>query len=370
MARRILHIVSAMNRGGAETLLMNVYRNLDRQMLQFDFVSHREECCDYDEEIEALGGRIYKIKSLGNQGPIGYIHELKKIMSGADYAAVHSHMDYQSGFPALSAKLAGIPIRICHSHSSSWPKGSGMKAGFMLRAMKAVIRYSATDYRACSNEAAQFLFGSSSKTRLLYNAIDLNAYENTSLQTRNKVRQELNIPAGSLMIGHVGTFSTSKNHRFLLQLLREMLMKGKKAVLVLVGEGALRPAIELEASQMGLHANIRFLGTRADVPSLMSCFDVFVFPSQFEGFGIAVLEAQAAGTPCVVSDAVPKLTDMGLGLIQYIGLDKSYEQWSESIDKALASTKPDRQTIHHKMSQKGFDIKQNLKQWLQMYGVS
>ncbi len=118
--KRVLHFVSAMNRGGTETLLMNVYRNIDRSQVQFDFVSHRYDKCDYDDEIESLGGKVYRIASLGESGPLIYIQEIKKILKGTTYIAVHSHTDFQSGFPALSAKLSGVNKRICHSHSNQW----------------------------------------------------------------------------------------------------------------------------------------------------------------------------------------------------------------------------------------------------------
>src|SRR5665647_859079 len=141
MTHRILHVVSAMNRGGAETLLMNVYRNIDRCKIQFDFVSHRMEKCDYDDEITSLGGRIFRIPSLGQTGPLTYIIKLKKIMTQTNYIAVHSHTDYQSGFAAIAAKMAGIKKRICHSHSNNWARGDGLKARITLKAMQSLIRY-------------------------------------------------------------------------------------------------------------------------------------------------------------------------------------------------------------------------------------
>ena len=128
--KRVLHIVSAMDRGGAEALLMNVYRNIDREMVQFDFVSHKSEESDYDKEIIALGGTIHRISSLGQLGPLAYMKELVKVMSSNRYVAAHAHTDYQGGFVAIAAKIAGIKIRICHSHSNNWPMGSGVKGKF------------------------------------------------------------------------------------------------------------------------------------------------------------------------------------------------------------------------------------------------
>jgi glycosyltransferase EpsF len=374
MIHNVLHVVSAMNRGGAETLLMNVYRNIDRDKIQFDFVTHRIEACDYDDEITLLGGRIFRIPSLGQTGPLSYINELKKIMTQTNYTAVHSHTDYQSGFAALAAKLAGIKKRICHSHSSNWGRGDSLKARMTLKAMQILIRYAATDYCACSVEAARFLFGpslaDSEKIHVMKNGIEINRFSKLEPDCQRDVKQELNIPPESIIIGHVGTFSLSKNHIFLLKVLKQMTEEGKDVVAVLVGDGLLKTGIEDEAEKMGIFNRIRFLGVRADIPRLMRAFDVFVFPSVFEGFGIVTLEAQCSGTPCVVADAVPRLTDMGAGLIDFVGLHEGPAVWSQQINKALYVEKPDQNTIINKIARRGFDIRQNIHDWLNIYGVS
>lgn len=363
-----------MNRGGAETLLMNVYRNIDRSKVQFDFVSHRMEKCDYDDEITSLGGKIFRIQSLGQSGPLTYTNELKKIMRNTDYAAVHSHTDYQSGFAALAGKMTHIKKRICHSHSNNWGKENSLKQRLTLKAMRTLIRFAATDYCACSEEAAGFLFGSSAadngKTSILKNGIELNRFTNVEPELPMTIKQELNIPSHSKIIGHVGTFSPSKNHVFLLKILKQMTVEGIDVFAIMVGDGSLRRDIEAEARYMGIFNRIRFLGVRADIPRLMKSFDVFVFPSLFEGFGIVTLEAQCAGTPCVVADTIPKLTDMGVDLVNYVSLDESLETWSSQIEKAMFMEKPELNMIVNNIRSRGFDIKQNIDNWLDMYGVS
>ncbi|MEX2461037.1 MAG: glycosyltransferase family 1 protein [Paenibacillaceae bacterium] len=374
MIHRILHVVSAMNRGGAETLLMNIYRNIDRCKIQFDFVSHRIEMCDYDDEITSLGGRIFRIPSLGQTSPLAYINELKKIMTQTKYTAVHSHTDYQSGFAALAAKMAGIKKRICHSHSNNWARGGGLKSRITLKAMQTLIRYTATNYCACSLEAARFLFGSSlvdkGKTHVMKNGIEIYRFSNLEPDCQSSVKQELNIPSESKIIGHVGSFSPSKNHAFLLKVLKQMTDEGKDMVMVLVGVGSLRSDVEAEANKMGIYDRIRFLGMREDIPRLMKAFDVFLFPSIFEGFGIVTLEAQCSGTPCVVADTVPKFTDMGVGLINFVSLNETFETWSRQINNALWLERPDHKIIMDKVIRRGFDIRQNIHEWLDIYGVS
>jgi glycosyltransferase EpsF len=369
--QKILHIVSAMDRGGAETLLMNVHRNLDRSKIQFDYVSHRQDTCDYDDEIASLGGTVHRIPSLGRLGPLAYMKELKKIIAKTNYTAVHAHTDYQGGIAALAAKRAGIAKRICHSHSSNWKKGGGgLKAGMLLAALRAVIQYSATDYCACSTDAARFLFGeaNTNKVRLLKNGIDINQFIH-STRTGDEVRQELNIAPDTKIIGHIGKFSESKNHRFLLRVLKKMLEQGKDVNAVLAGDGPLKQGIAEEAQRLGIQNQIRFLGVREDIPRLMRAFDVFVFPSIFEGFGIVTLEAQGSGTPCIAADTVPGTTDLGLGLMSFIGLDQPLETWTKAIDEAFLIERPDVKQIRSRFLSSGFDIKQNIDQWMNVYGL-
>ncbi|MCL6572368.1 MAG: glycosyltransferase [Bacillus sp. (in: Bacteria)] len=370
--KRVLHIVSGLERGGAETLIMNVYRNIDRTQVQFDFIVHLARKGDYEDEIIKMGGKIYKIPSLGQLGAFSYTKELAKIMRSFPYIAVHSHTDYQGGFSALAAKICGIENRICHSHSNNWPKGNGVKARFTLKILKILIKLFATSYCSCSKEAAQFLFGENmiakSKVNILKNGIDLSQYSSIDPNSKRSVIDEFYLHGDVKIIGHVGHFSDSKNHMFILNVLKKLLEKDNRFVALLVGEGPLKSQIEMEGIRLGISEYVRFLGVRTDIPRLMKSFDVFLFPSIFEGFGIVVLEAQSAGTPCVVSDSVPKTTDMGLNLVSYVGLDKKIEIWIEEIHKALNLDKLEDKKIYNKMLTSGFNIKENVPNWLSLYG--
>ena len=166
--KRVLHIVSSMGRGGAETLIMNIYRNIDRRKVQFDFITHSQGNGDYDDEIKTMGGKIHCIPSLGNIGPFNYLKRLVALMSANDYIAIHAHTDYQSGFPALAAKICGIKNRICHSHSNNWLKNKGIKEWLILKNLQVMIRFSATKFCSCSEEAAEFIFGKSNNKQSAY----------------------------------------------------------------------------------------------------------------------------------------------------------------------------------------------------------
>ncbi|MFE9077412.1 glycosyltransferase family 1 protein [Bacillus mobilis] len=370
--KRVLHIVSAMDRGGAETLLMNVYRNIDREIVQFDFVSHKSEESDYDKEIIALGGKIHRISSLGQLGPLSYIKELVKVMSDNQYVAVHAHTDYQGGIVAIAAKIAGIKIRICHSHSNNWPMGSGIKGKVLLSFLRTVITYVGTNYCACSVESARFLFQKNidnSKVKIMKNAIDINQFVNVNIQDDNTVRDEFNIPVEKKVIGHIGRFSESKNHIFILKVFNEVLKYDPNFMLVLVGDGPLKNSIELESKRLGIYEKVRFLGVRKDIPRIIRMFDVFLFPSLFEGFGIVALEAQCAGVPCVVANTITKNVDMGLGIISFVSLDENLKIWSVEIQRVLEKEKLNTEIIADTISKLGFDIKSNIPEWLLLYGL-
>lgn len=367
---RVLHIVSSMDRGGAETLIMSIYRNINRDAVQFDFITHTTEKNDFEVEILQLGGRIYKIPSLGQAGPFLYIKNLRAIMKNETYKAVHIHTDFQGGFPALAAKISGIKKRICHSHSNSWPRGNRSLHKVSLKILQSLIKSSATDYCSCSKEAGEFLFGNSEKVNILKNGIDINYFANIDDINKTKLLDELNLPKSAIMIGHVGRFSSSKNHKFILMLLKKLLENDKRFFLLLAGDGPLRSQVEEEAAELKIMEHIRFLGVRDDIPKLMNRFDVFLFPSRFEGFGIVTVEAQSSGTPCVVSDTVPKSTDMGLGLVSYVSLNESIDVWCQKINDALLIERPNKNTIIEKISQQGYSIQENIKDWLNLYGVS
>ncbi|WP_226526471.1 glycosyltransferase family 1 protein [Metabacillus niabensis] len=371
--KRVLHVVSAMNRGGAETLLMNVYRNIDRTKLQFDFISHRREACHYDYEIESLGGKVFQIASLGKVGPISYVRELKRIIEKNEYVAVHAHTDYQCGFPVLAAKLSGVEKRIAHSHSNNWGLGNSLKSKIKLRALQMLIKKNTNHYCACSKEAGQFLFGGDEieqkRIKVLKNGIDVTRFSSQNFEDYFSVRNEIEIPNDAKILGHVGTFSESKNQIFVLKILKNLLENRKDIYTVFVGEGPLKKKIEFEAKRLQIEDNVKFLGVRSDISRLMNAFDVFLFPSIFEGFGIVTIEAQSLGIPCIVSDRVTTKTDVGVGLIKYLSIEKDNEEWLKEINNAFTLKRPTQEIITRNISELGFDIKDSIPEWLALYDI-
>lgn len=366
--RRVLHVVSALERGGAEMMIMDVYRRIDHGELQFDFVSHGLKEGEFEAEIRQLGGKVFRITSLGRAGPALYIKTLVSIMKDGQYDAVHVHTDFQGGVVAFAAFLSKVKIRICHSHCTSWNRREyGMQA-LGLKALKGMIHMFANQYCACSGEAGRFLFGENFRDlKIMNNTVDITSYQSLNEVDRQVERKKMGIPLEDLIIGHVGRFSESKNQSFILSLLQHLHHRGVKASAIFVGDGPLKQEIEIEAERLGVEKSVHFLGIQPDIPKWMYLFDVFVFPSLFEGFGIAALEAQCAGTPCIVSDRVPAAVDTGVGLVTYLGLEEPIENWADAIMDTASLQKPSLSGIHDQFLQNGFDVENSVRQWAKLY---
>lgn len=349
---QVLHVVTHMNRGGLETMLMNYYRNIDRSRLQFDFLVHREKRADYDDEIESLGGRIYRLPPL-NPFDIKYRKQLQQFFfDHPKYKIVHSHIDCMSAIPLKAAKKAGVPVRIAHSHSISQDKD----VKYLLKLFyKGFIAKNATHLMACGQQAGEWMYGKRN-FHILNNAIDAKQYS-FDHETYCAERAELGVRPDDVLVGHVGRFSPPKNHDFLIDVFAECVNMKPKAKLILVGDGNLRPGIEEKVRRLGLEASVIFTGVRSDVAKLMQAMDVFVFPSIYEGLPLTVVEAQAAGLPCLISDAVPiecKKTD----LVQQIPLSEGAQAWAAAVMHVAGTQRRD---TYKEIKAGGYDIIENAR---------
>ena len=353
--KRVLQVVTHMNRGGLETMLMNYYRQMDRSRVQFDFLTHREGEKDYDAEIRALGGRIYHVPPVN---PFGrdYLRSLDDFFADhPEYRVVHSHLDCMSAPVLRAAKKHGVPVRLAHSHSSSQDKD--LKYPLKLLCKRGIAAQ-ATGLFACGENAGQWMFGGA-EFRVLPNAIDAAAYR-ADETVRQEVRRELGLE-DAVVLGHVGRFSEPKNHPFLIDLFAAAAKKEPKARLLLVGSGEGRAAIEEKVQSLGLADKVLFLGVRSDVNRLLQAMDVFVFPSLYEGLPVSLVEAQAAGLPCVISDRVPAESVLTDGVAQLpLG---SAEDWAEQV---LCAARRERKDTYDAICAAGFDIAQNAK-WLEEF---
>lgn len=356
---RVLQVVTKMDRCGLETLLMNYYRNIDREIIQFDFLTHREEHGQYDDEIEQLGGNIYHIPPLNPLNP-GYYKALDDFFRTHPYNIVHSHLDCTSTFPLRAAKKAGVSYRIAHIHSTSQDKDFKYPIKMLSKKM---MPYYATDFFACGEVAGKWAFPGK-KFIVMKNAIDTAKYmPNASI--RSKVRKEFNLE-NEFLVGHVGHFAPPKNHTFLLKIFSEFKRIEPSAKLMLVGGGDREPDIIQEAERLGIISDVIFTGVRADVNELMQAMDVFVLPSLYEGLPVTMVEAQAAGLPCVISDKVPTECAIVDGLVKSVALSDDLSIWVDALQKAKNIERKDHT---QEISEKGYDIKQ-AADWLKNYYIS
>lgn len=326
---RILQCVNNMHRAGLETMLMNYYRHMDRNEIQFDFLTHRPDRADYDDEIERLGGRVYYAPRLYPHHYAEYFSFMTKFFQEhPEYKIMHSHIDAMSFLPLLAGKRAGIPIRIAHSHNTSIDRD-------LKYPIKQLFRYAlpmaANRWAACGEEAGKFLFRGAEFT-VIPNAMEPEKYRFDALK-RQAARRQLGVDQ-QLVLGHVGRFSYQKNHPFLLEIFQAVLKRRSEAVLLLIGTGEDEGKIKSLAVQMGISEQVRFLGSQADVSFYYQAMDAFVMPSRFEGVPLTGVEAQYALLPCVFSDRVPHEVAF-TERCSFVPLSHTAAEWAEvTLDAA------------------------------------
>lgn len=354
---RVLHVVTYMGRGGLETMIMNYYRNIDRSQIQFDFLTHRDFKADYDDEIESMGGIIYNLPPL-NPFSASYRKALSKFFDKhTEYKIIHVHQDCMSSVILKEAYKQGVPVRVAHSHNCSQDKNA--KYLIKLFYKKFISKYS-THLFACSKEAGDWMFGQT-KFKVINNAIDASKYTYNE-NMRKKMRQKFELSVEELLIGHVGRFNLPKNHSYLLDVF-QLVQSSVKAKLFLVGDGYLRNEIEKKIQMLGLEDKVILAGVCDNVNEILQAIDVFLFPSLYEGLPVSIVEAQASGLPCLISDKVPiecKKTD----LVYQMNLTDSAEKWA---DKVIELSKIKRVNTYEQIKASGYDIKENAKMLTDFY---
>lgn len=350
---RILHVLQRMEAGGTQALLMNIYRNIDRNKVQFDFLVEYTDKEFYDDEILSLGGKIYYTNLRKDKNILKFDKYLKKILKENDYKIIHVHT-YSIGYFVLkTAKKCGVPVRIAHSHNNETVRDSK----YILKLiMQKIYTIYATNLFACSKSAGEYLFGKKD-FYVLNNAIDSEKFIFNE-KFRKEIREELNLE-NSFVIGNIGRLHAQKNHKFLISVFEKIQQKKKNAKMILVGSGPLEDEIKNHISKLNLEDKIFLLGVRKDINKILMGIDVFVLPSLFEGLGIVAIEAQASGTPVVASDTLPKETEIS-GLIKKLSLNDSEEIWADTIIQ-MSDNEEKQSNMHQKIIDSNFDIKDSAK---------
>lgn len=351
---RIAQIMGKWIGGGVESVVMNYYRHIDRDKIQFDFICDDDSTDIPYDEIKKLGGKVILIPPY--QKVFSYHFKLKKILKDGNYKIVHSHINTLSVFSLFAAKCAGVPVRIAHSHSTTNKKEK--KKNLLKQVLRPFSKVFATDYMCCSELAGRWLFGDKEYDKgnvyLLNNAIDLDKFKYDE-KVRKAKRKELNIADDTLVIGHVGRFVEQKNHRFLIDIFNEVHKQNENSILLLVGQGPLMAEIKEKVKKLGLEKCVKFLGQRSDISELYQAFDVFLLPSLYEGLPVVGVEAQATGLSCIFSDDMTKETKV-LNTTKFLSLEQSSKCWANNIIKENKAQK--RKNVRKEIANKRFDIEE------------
>lgn len=358
---RVLQVIGGLNRGGAETMIMNLYRAIDKSKVQFDFVIHKENENSYVDEIKALGGKVYVFPQFTPKNTALYKKHWREFLSQHnEYKILHSHVRSYAIIFIRIAKKYGLKT-IVHSHSTS--NGRGIKA-YVKSALQIPLK-NETDYLfSCSKVSGEWLYGKkavdSPNYRMIKNAIDTSNYVIDS-SIRNEYRKQF-CAGDKTVYGHVGRLSEPKNHRFLLEIFRDIIKESPRSILVIVGEGPYRPQIEAWIREMNLEEFVIMTGARSDVPQILSAMDVFLFPSIWEGLPVTVIEAQAAGLPCLVSDRVTSEVAVSKA-VTYLPINQGTDAW---VNCAISSAGK-RFDVIEDIKSSGFDVNSSAKELAEFY---
>lgn len=361
---RVLHVIGAMDRGGAETLIMNLYREIDREQIQFDFMVHEDRQCDYDSEIETLGGKIYRVPRFNGPNALSYKKAFRDFFREHDeHDVVHGHIGSGAALYLSEAKRAD-KFAIAHSHNLRFPLSPSEVA---FRAASYPTRFVADYFLAASEQAGTDRFGRhftpGSRGMVLGNGIDLDLYT-CDPSSHEASKQKLGF-AGHPVVCHVGRLDYQKNHRFLLRAFALLKERVDEAELLLVGRGPLESELRDLAQELGIADSVHFLGVRQDVPEILKASDLFLFPSIVEGLGMAAVEAQAAGLPTLMSDGVAAEA-AATPLAEVLPLDAGPERWAQRSEAILADLPPRHDEVTQVRAH-GFDIRDSANQLARLY---
>lgn len=357
---RIAQVMGKWVGGGVEAVVMNYYRNIDKNKIQFDFIFDDDSNDIPYKEIEELGGKVILIPPY--QKIFKYHKELKRVLKEGNYKIVHSHINVLSVFSLYAAKKANVKVRISHSHSTT--NKSEKKKNLLKQFLRPFSKLFSTHYFACTEHAGIWMFGKKEKENIyvLNNAIDLEQFKYDE-KSRKEIREEFNISEDTLVIGHIGRFVKQKNHEFILNVFNKLQEKEKKAVLLLVGQGPLIDEIKEKAKELKIEDKVIFAGQRNDINKLYQAFDLFLFPSLYEGLGMVLIEAQTSGLFSIASKEVPSIAKVTEN-VEFLDLNEPIDNWVESI---LKNTNKKRENKIKEIQKHGYDIKTEVKKLEEKY---
>ena len=365
---RILQVVGGMNRAGAETFLMNVYRKLDKSKIQFDFLVYTDKKQDYEDEIITLGGRVIHMPCSSGFGALKSVRMIKKVLHKyGPYTAVHAHTLHNSAFAMLASKKFKEIKRITHSHNTHNTINPSFIKRFYEKWTFKVIRKRSQFWLACGEEAGLYLFGEefSKKGTVVNNGVDVDKYFYSEPISQDE-KLKLGITDKDLVIGSVARFAPVKNHIFMVEFAKYLQDNNVPFKMLLVGEGDLKHEISDKVVDYKLKDNVLLLGLREDIPNLLKTMDVFFMPSLFEGNPVTLIEAQASGLPCVISDAITEKIDLGVGLISRCSLNNDFGVWLKTIQDAK-NAETNKLAIDKAFNERKYGVDSTVNQLIKIY---
>ena len=365
--KRILHITGGMNRAGAETMIMNLYREIDKNKYQFDFIYFTSEPCDYDHEIIKLGGHIHRLTSTNF---LDRFFDLKKLLiKHPEYKVVQSHTLLSSAFHLLAAAFAGVPHRIAHSHNTSDLSKSKFITLLYQSFSRSVIKKCATNFIACGKAASQFLFQNEQIVLFLPNAIDTTKFASIGETQKEYINSKFQLEDDCLKIIQVGRLQAVKNPFYSIKIAKLLKERGIKFKLFFVGQGDLRQELKEAIKRHNLLHEVVLLGVRSDIPELMAGSDVMLMPSLHEGFPVVLVEAQSVGLPALISNTISPEVNLNLGLVDFEELSASASMWADQLVLVKSRKKMKTTKRLELLKDQGFDIKSSTKRLINMYNT-
>ena len=362
---RVLHIIGKMDRAGAETMVMNLYRTIDRKCFQFDFVVFTKDKGDFDVEILSLGGKIY---TLVESNPILRMLALKNLLiKHPEYKIVHTHTLFSNAFHLWAAKIANVPYRIAHSHNTS-ASSKGKLIDFIYRNVsRKIINKYATHFIGCGNAAAKFLFPTQKEVMFLPNSIETKKFAKIGKTHKDYLNNEFNVDESYLKIIQVGRLQHVKNPFFSIKIAEKLKEKNVKFKMFFVGQGDLYNTLNDVINIKNLSSEVFLLGVRSDIPELMAGADVLLMPSLHEGFPVVLVESQSVGIPALIADTISPEVDLDVNLIEFESLDYNVIDWANKLIALKTKEKINQELRLQKLEVQGFDIHSSAKLLINLY---
>lgn len=358
MPIRILQFPGTMLYGGVGSVVMNIYRNIDRSKVQFDFCIPREGDGPLDDEIQKLGGRIFHVPQMRKVGFKKYIDAVVSVIrENGPFVAVHIHSVHMGAVILKAAKKAGVQCRIYHVHNT---KDAALEKipihMFFEKALNRVIKRNATVCLACGKEAGNYIYGTHSFI-VIHNAVDTVRFYPYDESRRKQIRAEIGIDEQSIVVGNIARFVPEKNQEYFVKLASHSKKKDIRFAFLLVGDGESRQSILEHAKSEGCDGMFFSVGNKNDVENYYNAMDVFCLPSLFEGLPVTLLEAQACGLPCITSNCVTEEANMGIAPYSRISIeDDRVDTWIESISSFSNKREGSKQVILSRLGEKRYEI--------------